>query len=622
MNRTLTAIALALSLAACGPATKAPTASSNSESASTLTAEERAANTAALNVYFEEVFDAELTYSPMSQTYLGIKTDYDKWDDPSPEADAAELERQRAAVAKMKEDFDFDSLDEQGQLSWRLAEYQLERAEEAARWNDYGYTFNQMFGVQSSIPAFLINQHRITSREDAEAYIERLRGVEAYLGGHVANARRAAEAGIRPPAFVFDYVLSDAGNVITGYPFEGASPDNPSPLYEDFSKKVDTLVTSDIITEDDAEQLKFEAREALIESVFVAYSDAIQFLYDESQLATNDDGAWKLPEGGDYYNSRLKAMTTTSMTAEEIHDLGIAEVDRIHGEMRAIMEQVGFEGSLQDFFEYMRSAPEFYYPNTDEGRQRYLDEATALIDDMRTRLPEIFNTFPKADIVVKAVEPFREQSAGKAFYQRPAPDGSRPGTYYANLYRMEDMPTYQMAALAYHEGIPGHHMQLAISQELEGIPRFRKFGGYTAYSEGWGLYTELLPKEMGYYQDPYDDFGRLAMELWRAARLVVDTGIHYKKWTREEATQYLIDNTPNPEGDAKKAIDRYIVMPGQATAYKIGMNKILELRERAKAELGEAFDIRDFHDVVLRNGPVPLAILEENVDAWIAEKKG
>lgn len=218
---------------------------------------------------------------------------------------------------------------------------------------------------------------------------------------------------------------------------------------------------------------------------------------------------------------------------------------------------------------------------------------------------------------VRAVEPFREQSAGKAFYQRPSMDGSRPGIYYANLYRMSDMPLYQLEALAYHEGLPGHHMQLAIQQELAGIPRFRRFGGYTAYTEGWGLYTELLPKEIGLYQDPYSDFGRLAMELWRSARLVVDTGIHHKGWSREQAIAYLVEHTPNPEGDAQKAIERYIVMPAQATAYKIGMIKLLELRAKAKEQLGERFDIREFHDVVLRNGAVPLDVLEQLIDAYI-----
>ena len=296
-------------------------------------------------------------------------------------------------------------------------------------------------------------------------------------------------------------------------------------------------------------------------------------------------------------------------------------MERIHEEMRGIMEEVGFEGTLQEFFVHMRNSEEFVYPNTEEGRKRYLDEATAYIDNMRGRLDELFIKKPKADLIVKAVEPFREKSAGKAFYQQPSMDGTRPGTYYANLYDMAAMPTYQVEALAYHEGIPGHHMQIAIQQELEGIPKFRRFGRYTAYSEGWGLYTEKLPKEIGLYKDPYSDFGRLAMELWRAVRLVVDTGIHDKKWTREEGIDFYVTNTPNAKSDAVKMVERHIVMPGQATAYKIGMNKILELREKAKSELGDKFDIREFHDVVLGSGPVPLNILEQFVNDYISETK-
>ncbi|HEC00773.1 MAG TPA: DUF885 domain-containing protein, partial [Sphingomonadales bacterium] len=307
--------------------------------------------------------------------------------------------------------------------------------------------------------------------------------------------------------------------------------------------------------------------------------------------------------------------------ADEIHQLGLDEVARIHGEMRDIMKKVNFEGSLQDFFEFTRTDKQFYYPNTEEGKQAYLTKAEQIINTMKGRLDEVFISKPKADLIVKRVEAFREKSAGKAFYNRPAPDGSRPGIYYANLYKMSEMPTYQMEALAYHEGIPGHHMQLAIMQELKNIPKFRKFGGYTAYTEGWGLYSEFLPKEMGFYADPYSDFGRLAMELWRACRLVVDTGIHDKKWTREQAIDYLATNTPNPRGDVVKAIERYIVMPGQATAYKIGMLKIQSLRAKAKAELGDKFDIRQYHEVVLRDGALPLSTLEDKVNEWIASKK-
>jgi uncharacterized protein (DUF885 family) len=280
------------------------------------------------------------------------------------------------------------------------------------------------------------------------------------------------------------------------------------------------------------------------------------------------------------------------------------------------MKAVGFDGSLQEFFTHMREAPQFYYPDTDEGREQYLREATAAIDAMREKLPEAFGLLPKADLVVKRVEPFRERAVGLAFYQYPPADGSRPGAYYANLYDMKSMPSYQLEALAYHEGIPGHHMQRAITVELQGIPEFQKYAIFTAFSEGWGLYSEQLAKEMGGYRDEYADFGRLALEVWRAARLVVDTGLHDKRWTREQAIDYLVGNTPHSPYEAEKAIERYAVFPGQATAYMIGKLKILELREKARATLGEKFDIRGFHDEVLKDGPVPLTILEAKIDAW------
>jgi uncharacterized protein (DUF885 family) len=286
--------------------------------------------------------------------------------------------------------------------------------------------------------------------------------------------------------------------------------------------------------------------------------------------------------------------------------------------MREIMAQVNFDGSLQEFFVFMREDPQFFYANNDEGRAQYLREAVALIDTIRGNLTDYFGILPEAELEVKRVEEFREKSAGKAFYQGPPPDGSRPGIYYANLYDMNAMPTSQMEALAYHEGIPGHHLQLAITAELQGISEYQKNIRITAYSEGWGLYSEYLAKEMGYYQDPYSDFGRLAMELWRACRLVVDTGIHDKGWSREEAIDYLSANTPNPTSDVVKAIERYIVYPGQATAYLIGKIKIVEIREKARAALGEQFSMAKFHDLVLKDGPMPLSMLEARVDEWIA----
>ncbi|MAW81790.1 MAG: DUF885 domain-containing protein [Parvularcula sp.] len=609
----LAAVALT-ALAACGQQGEPTAQGAPSQSAADETAQTESEK---INAWFEEQFEASVARSPMAQTFLGRKTNYGEWDNATDEFARETYEMEMAALADMRETFDYDKLDSSAQLSYRLFEFEGEQTKRNFPWRNHWYEFSQFRGPHSSVPAFLINQHRVSSLEDAEAYISRLRGVETYLGQHQDVAEAQFENGVNPPKWSYPQMIATSKNIISGAPFDDSG--ETSTILEDFNKKVNALDVSDEVKED----LRSQAIDAMLNSVKPAYESLIAMFEEQMETATGEDGAWKLPDGEAYYANRLRQMTTTDMSAEEIHDLGLAEVARIHDEMEEIKNEVGFDGSLQEFFVYMREDPDerFTYPNTDEGREKYLSEATAIIDNMRGRLDELFLTKPEAELIVKRVEPFREQAAGKAFYQRPAPDGSRPGIYYANLYNMADMPTYQMEALAYHEGIPGHHMQLAIAQELEDVPSFRKFGGFTAYTEGWGLYSEFIPKEMGLYADPYSDFGRLAMELWRAARLVVDTGIHDKRWTREEAINYLLENTPNPEGDATKAIERYIVMPGQATAYKIGMLKILELRRRAEGALGDEFDIREFHDVVLKNGAVPLAILEENVDAWIADKQ-
>jgi uncharacterized protein (DUF885 family) len=569
-----------------------------------------------LNAWFETQFQADLARSPLTKTSLGvIDQDYGRWDDLSAEFRQETFEIGQRQLAEMKARFDYDALDRQTQLSWRLYEYDKERQKAGYPYRDHGYVFDQMRGLQSRIPAFLINQHRIAEVSHAEAYIERLQGIEGYLEQAVANARRSFEKAIHPPRFVYAHVLRDARNVISGAPFE-ADADHDSPIFADFKAKVEALSA-----EAPRKQALLErGQRALLEHVGPAYRALIAEMERQRDRADQRDGAWKLPDGERYYRYRLQESTTTTLSPQEVHDLGLEETERIHREMRQIMERVGFEGSLQAFFEFTRTDPRFYYPNTDEGRERYLAEARAIIDDMRDRLDGLFRRMPSAALEVRRVEPFRERSAGKAFYQRPAPDGSRPGIYYANLYDMGDMPIYQMRALAYHEGIPGHHMQIALAQELEGLPSFRRFGGYTAYSEGWGLYSEWAPAELGLYEDPYEDFGRLAMALWRAARLVVDTGLHHKRWSREQAIDWLAENTPNPQGDVEKAIERYIVMPGQATAYKIGMLKIQELRRRAERELAGDFDVRDFHDVVLANGPVPLEILETLVEEYLSAR--
>ncbi|MGY5850591.1 DUF885 domain-containing protein [Salegentibacter sp. F14] len=565
-----------------------------------------------LNQYFEMEFQKDVDDSPMLQTRLGEKSDYDKWDDLSHLKYAEDLKKAKKRLEYLKT-VDVEALNEETRLSYRLYKQQIENEIADYDYRFYNYPVNQMHGYQSELPAFLINMHRIDSISDARAYIARLKAFPELVEDIIGNIKIREQNGIVPPKFVFDKVLEDSRNVIKGKPFGKAK--ERSVLLKDFYTKVQGLD----ITDEEKRRLINEAQQALIDKVKPAYENLIATLENQQKRANIDAGAWKFPKGIEFYNNALKRYTTTDLTAEEIHEMGKSEVARIHAEMEVLMNEVGFEGSMQEFFDFMREDPQFYYEDSPEGRARYLANATEIINTMKGRLDELFLTKPKADIVVKAVEPFRERSAGKAFYQLPAKDGSRPGTYYANLYDMKAMPIYQMEALAYHEGIPGHHMQLAIAQELENIPEFRKHSFYTAYIEGWGLYSELLPKEIGFYKDPYSDFGRLAMELWRSCRLVVDTGIHAKKWTREEGIEYYKQNTPNAESDAIKMVERHIVMPGQATAYKVGMNKILELRETARNELGDDFDIREFHDLILLNGAMPLNILEERVMNWIEE---
>ncbi|KEK27692.1 DUF885 domain-containing protein [Shewanella xiamenensis] len=562
------------------------------------------------NALFETIFMENIMASPIAQTYMGIKQDYDKWDDIGDEADARELARTKKQLAEVNQ-LDASKLDPQTRLSLTLLTQNLNNDIKDYQWRYHNYPVNQMHGGHSMIASFLINQHQITDVSDAKAYISRLNGVPKRLSQLQQALEVRADKGIITPKFVFGYVISDSQNIIKGAPFDKGED---SALLADFRKKVNALS----ISETEKAQLIADAEKALVSQVEPAYKTLIAYIKTLEAKADSRDGVWKLPDGEAFYNNALARTTTTHMTADEIHQLGLAEVERIHNEMRAIMKKVNFNGTLQEFFTFMRDDPQFYYPNTAEGKAAYLADATKLIDNMRSRLDEVFKVKPKAAMIVKQVEAFREKSAGKAFYEQPAPDGSRPGSYYANLYDMKAMPKYQMEALAYHEGIPGHHMQIAISQELKDIPKFRKFGGYTAYIEGWGLYSEYFPKEMGLYADPYSDFGRLAMELWRACRLVVDTGIHAKQWTREQGIAYYVDNTPNAKSDAKKMVERHIVMPSQATAYKVGMIKLLELRHKAEKQLGDKFDIRDFHTLVLANGALPLDVLEEQVDQWIA----
>lgn len=580
-----------------------------------LAAADQQDQNAAIMAFFEEYDAQQLATSPLAKSYRGIKdSDYGRWDDGSDEAEARAHAAEQAALKEMRARFDPAKLSPENRLSYRLFEKRAARTNAAFKYNDYGYVFDQMNGAQSQIPAFLINIHRIDSKSDARAYINRLYGIGPGLNQAIASSKARAAKGIMPPKWVYPYVISDARNVITGAPF-GEGPD--APLYADFKAKVAKLGISAV----EKDLLVEQAAQALNDAVKPAYEALIAEMAAQEKVAGTDDGVWRFPDGAGYYAERLSNYTTTDMTPDQIHELGLAQVARIHREMGAVQKKMGVKGDLQAFFKYMRETPKFYGPETEEGRALYLAETQKAQDAITPLLPKWFGTLPKAPLVVKRVEEFREKSAGKAFYQRPAPDGSRPGTYYANLYKMADMPLTEVEALFYHEGIPGHHLQLAIQTELKDVPAFRKFGGVTAYSEGWGLYSEKLAKDMGLYTDPARDFGRLQLELHRAIRLVVDSGLHHKRWTREQAIKYVEDNSADAPGGIVKAIERYIIYPGQATAYMVGRLKISELRDKAQKALGSKFDVRGFHDTVLKSGPVPLDVLEEQVDAWIASRR-
>jgi uncharacterized protein (DUF885 family) len=514
----------------------------------------------------------------------------------------------------MKRRFVPASLSAESQLSYQLFEQQMERRRAAWAFRDDEYVFDQMNGLQSQLPAFLINIHRVSTKADAEAYVSRLRAMGAAIDEAIRLSERAAAKGVQPPKWVYPYVISDARNVITGAPF-GAGAD--APLYADLESKVGALQ----IPQPEKEAILEAGADALTASVKPAYDRLIAAMTAQEKTAGTIDGVWRFKDGAAFYAERLAYYTTTDLTADQIHQLGLDNVARIHREIQDVMARVDFKGSLQDFFRFMRTDPRFYASNDQAGRDRYLAETEKAKAAVSAKLPEWFSAPPQAPLMIKPVEPFREKSAGKAFYQSPAPDGSRPGTYYVNLYDMADMPMFEVEALFYHEGIPGHHLQRAIQTQLKDVPPFRRFGGFTAYLEGWGLYSEKLAKDMGLYTDPYRDFGRLQLELHRAIRLVVDTGLHHKHWTREQAIKYVEDNSADAPGGIVKAIERYIVFPGQATAYMIGRLKISELRADAEKALGPKYDVRAFHDVILGGGAVPLDILEQRVAAWIAATK-
>ena len=573
----------------------------------------------------ERVTIKTLLRDPETLSFLGLldNTIVDfhshKLTDASP---AFEIETRRIAERDLEliKSYDRDSLSYQEQLTYDIFAGYLQDIVDSRKFPYHlnnvrypgPYPVNQLFGVQSEVPAFLESTHRIISVKSAEKYVKRLLAFTVKFNQVLDSLQARDKMDVIPPRFAVTKVINQMEQFI-------AAPPTENMLYVSFEKKIDEC---EDIDEHDREKLKKGVISGIEKHVYPAYRKLLAYLEKLQERATTDHGVWKLKNGDDYYRWILRYHTTTDMTPEEIHNLGLREVERIESEMQSILAEQGYRGAtVAELIHRLTKEERFLYPDTDEGRNQILTDYAEMLNEIETGCDEYFAVWPKQAVQVQRVPVFKEKTSGGAYYNPPSLDRSRPGVFYVNLRSVEEIPKFEMRTLAYHEAIPGHHFQFAVAQELKGIPTFRRVYPFTAYVEGWALYAEQLAWEMGFQKDPFSNLGRLRAELFRAARLVVDTGLHHKRWTREEAVSYLLEKTGLPETEVITEIERYMVMPGQACAYKLGMIKILELRSRAHRELGDAYDIRDFHDALLKNGSVPLDILERIVDDYIAQKK-
>ncbi|MCU6433241.1 DUF885 domain-containing protein [Undibacterium sp. Jales W-56] len=507
-----------------------------------------------------------------------------------------------------------DALDRDEQLSYDTMEYFLRMQDEGDQFRYLNFPVNQMFGVQSSLPNFMTDVHQINSVADAKNYIARLNKFPAKFDQVLEGLKIREDKKIIPPQFLVEKVLVQMQGFI-------AKPGTQNPLYTNFKEKLDKL-PADKIDTTTRQTLLAQTDASITQQVYPAYQKLINYFKTQQPKAQGNFGAWHLPGGDAYYAWAVKMHTTTDMTPQQVHDLGLTEVARISTEMDAILKSKGLsEGSVGARVLQLSEDPAQLYPNTPDGKQAMLKGFQMILDEVNKGLDAAFDMRPKLGVEVRAVPEYSQETAPGAYYNAGSFDGSRPGIFYANMRDTKENPKFTMRTLAYHEGIPGHHFQISIAQELQDVPFFRQVLPFTAYAEGWALYAERLAWELGFEKDPMDNLGRLRDEMMRAVRLVVDSGIHYKHWTREQAIQYMTDNTGMALTDVTAEIERYMVDPGQALAYKVGMLKILALREKAKLALGDQFDLKQFHNEVLTHGALPLVVLERVIDDWIAKRK-
>ena len=558
---------------------------------------------------------AELSPQTMAVAVAGTERETDflgRLDVPSVERTEAEL-----AMARRHRDelgrFSRDGLDGQDALSWDIMSWQLDQHIAGAKFLWHDFPVNQLMAVHNLLPAFMTDQHPLRNDEDVDFYIRRLMQFPEVFQGTIEVVAYRAEQDLYPPRFALEKTARDARAFV-----EGSAVDNP--LVERFLARADR---SGVLSDDRREGLEDELTQVVREFVVPAYQVFADYLDGLIERVDSNDGVWRLPDGDDYYRWVLRAHTTTEMTPDEIHELGLSEVERLTSEMDEILcEQSYCDGSVGERMAALNADSRFLFEDSGAGRDEILGAYRDIADRAGRSLEGWFHDGPAAGLEVRRVPEYRQDTAFRAYYMRPATDGSRPGVFFVNLRSVDEHPRYAMPTLAHHEAVPGHHLQISRMQVMEDVPGFRRSIGLHAHAEGWALYAEHLAHEMGLLDGPYDNLGRLQAELFRAVRLVVDTGMHHHRWTREDGIDYMIEITGMPESDVVAEIERYLVIPGQACAFKVGMMRMQDMRSRAEDSLGTAFDIRDFHRVILENGAMPLDLLDGVVDQWIEDGGG
>jgi uncharacterized protein (DUF885 family) len=571
-----------------------------------------------LNLFYEKVFAATVFDEPELLSQLGLVEQFGftshngRLNDASPAHQEKAIARWKNDLAQLHE-YPLEKQSPSQKLSTHVLNCFLQNAADGEKWQWHNYPVNQLFGIQSEFPSFMANTHRLLDRRDCDYYVMRLDALPKKFDQLLEVLHLREQKQIIPPRFVVEEVLKEMNDFVAK-----SAPENI--LASSFKTRAAGIGK---LSDKDRADFQGRVERSVSERVYPAYRKLIAYFDALLPKTTTDDGVWKLPDGDAFYAYALRSNTTTSLPPDEVHALGLQEVARIETEIRGLLDANGFAADpVASAFEKLTKDPRFLYPSDDKGRADAMADYTRLLDTATEKSRQLFLTVPRAKCEVRRVPQFKEATSPGAYYNPGAQDGTRPGIFFANLRDMSEVPKWGMPTLAYHEGVPGHHWQISVAQELKGLPQFRKIIPFTAYQEGWALYCEWLAKNSGWYDnDPFGDLGRLQAELFRAVRLVVDTGIHARRWTRAQSIAYMREHTGMGEKEVTSEIERYIVNPGQACAYKVGMLKIQELRMRAQKELGDKFDQREFHEAVLHHGALPLEILEEQINDYINLKK-